>query len=71
LATKYLRRHPCEVGLSPEVYDELAALEDLENPNMCPRCREQWLETQRRKVCEFCGKEYTDEQVVKQLNTGT
>jgi len=51
----------------PVAYAELAALEELEKPHLCPSCRDEWLRDNLEVTCDVCGKKFKDPQILHQL----
>ena len=51
----------------PTAYAELAALEELEKPNLCSGCRRDVLLASLEVTCELCGKTFNDPEVKQQL----
>lgn len=55
--------------LTPAGYDELLALQEMQEPPICYVCLREALLARLRKRCDLCGEMYTDKQVESQLES--
>jgi len=62
-----LHRHPAEVNLPPRAFAELAALRELRNEKMCPRCLREERERLLHRTCPRCNKEFEDAEIQQLL----
>jgi len=53
----------------PYAFVELLAMDELLQPNICPKCELEQLKMQRKKCCDFCGQEYIDKIIERSLES--